>query len=611
MHRNGGFLLVTAIVILVVLSVLALVLTSLSVTNDSAADQDVRGAQALYIADAGLSEASFDLLSPTVYDTASADDRRSCGALAAGLTGVPVGAGAFSVTNGTVYASGATSPVVTLNGNLPAPTATAPTPAIAFSGSAADYGPAGRIMIDGEEIDYSAIAQNASRCGTVPAPCFVGIVRGVDATAAVAHASGTPIAQYQCTVQSQGGVPSVTAPKALRTLTAGVQLQEGWAVGSEESALEGGTTYQSLLQWQGNTWATVAPPAPIAAGASLNAVTCLSYADCWAVGSADLEAVVYGINRFVAPVATALHWNGQSWAQVAVPNAVANHDLDAVACAAYDDCWMVGSFTQTKKKRWTLLYWNGAFTAILPDQVLAAPGSARTLPNKKYEQYDIDGVACASASQCWAVGSLGLASSGSGLNPVLLLEWNGVQWTFAASELPAAVVGGGYDLDAITCLAQGCWAVGSFGARVPVAVYWDAAAGTWTANSPTQGGDLESIACVTVSDCWAGGSWSNGRPTLEHWNGVAWSDQTPPAAVSDIDSISCVNAGDCWAVGSLWQPSGGSELQLLHYDGLTGTWSNLSGDIAIPPGGDAEDLEGIYIVGAHSAPQAGWQEIFP
>ncbi len=592
MHRNGGFLLVTAIVILVVLSVLALVLTDLSATNDSAADQDIRGAQALYIADAGLNEASLGLLSPTVYDTASASNRQSCASIATHLTNVPVGAGTFSVT-GTLYAPGTANAPVTLNGALPAPTAGAPTPAIAFSGSASAYAPAGRIGIDSEEIDYSAIASSSATCKTVPAPCFVGVIRGVDGTAAVAHASGTPIAQYQCTVQSQGGVPNLTAPHALRTLTAALQLQGGWAVGSEDAARLGSASAQDLLQWQSNAWT---PAAPVTA-ASVNAVTCTSDVDCWAVGSADRLAVNSGLTGGT----TALHWNGQTWnAMGPIPNAVIGHDLDAVACAAYNDCWMVGSFTETKKKRWTLLGWNGVFTAIPPDQVLAAPGSTKTLADKKYDQYDIDGVACVSASRCWAVGSLSLAYSGSGLKPTLLLEWNGVQWALATALLPAAVVNGGYDLDAITCLAQGCWAVGSFGRAAPIAVYWDAVTNTWTADSPGQGGDLESISCLTVNDCWAGGSWRTLSPTIEHWNGTAWSLVTPAAAASDVDGISCLNANDCWAVGSM----GTGRLQLLHWDGSA--WSNLSADVA-----KSGDLEGIDLVGSHGAPQAAWAETFP
>ncbi len=595
MRRNGGFLLVTAIVILVVLSIVAVVLTRLSENSDSAADQDVRGAQALYIADAGLNEASLGLLTPTVYDPASTGNRQSCATIAANLTNVPVGAGMFAVT-GTLYAPGGTTAPVTVNGALGAPTASNPTPAIPFTGSAAAYAPAGRIMIDSEEIDYSAISASSTTCGTVPAPCFAGVMRGVDGTVAVAHAGGTPIAQYQCTVQSQGGVPGVAAPRALRTLTGAIQLQGGWAVGSEDAALLG-TPPRDVLQWQSNAWIQQLPP-----GNRLNAVTCTSYADCWAVGSADLKGLVGGAK--VAPVATALQWNGQAWTAQSVPAALRNHDLDGVACISYGNCWMVGAFTQTGNRRWTLLHWTGTFTSLAPSNVLAAPQSTTTLSNKTYLQYDIDGVACASADQCFAVGSLGLAFSekggrlGGGPSPTLLLAWNGAAWALDTKALPGGIAGD--DLDAITCLPQGCWAVGSFGRKKPVAVYWDAANGKWTADSPTKGRDLESIACVTVSDCWAGGSWATGKPVLEHWNGTAWADVTPAAAAADIDGLSCLNANDCWAVGSM----GSGTLQLLHWNGAA--WTNLSADIAT-----RDDLEGIYLIGSRGAPQAAWQETFP
>lgn len=591
--RQGGFLLIAAIVLLIVLSFFALVITDLYVGNTRSGTYHLASGQALFLSEAGLQRAAHGLLSPTVMTPGSTDNRQSCSSINTNLTNVALGTGAFSVTGGNAFYSGdTTNPAMTVSGAL---SATATLIPLANTASLADYAPAGRAMIDREEVNYSAISQNATVCGT--SACLTGVTRGVDGTQAVAHASGTPVGQYQCPVQSQGGVPSLANARGKRVLGEGIQLQEGWAVGSEGSyALN--TPVTTLLRWGGNGW--IDASGAIASN-TLNAITCTSYADCWAVGSANLLGA-FGFVPRPPPVATALHWDGHVWTDLSAtlpggPGGVAKDDLDGVTCVSYGDCWMVGAFT---KKQWAVAHvsWSGAGAPVW--QTYPPP---RGVPKKG----DVDSIACVSTTLCWGVGSVSQQR-------LLLVEWNGTSWSDARAQLPpnGAIRSNNMDLEAITCSTGACWAVGSAGFASAAIAYWSAATGWQDLTGQVAGSmDVEGVTCAAPNSCWAVGSW-NLASTLLYWNGVTWTDQssTIPASISgnffDLDGISCRGLNDCWAVGSILGPilTGRPEITAMHWDGTS--WTDFSG--AMPNG---NDVEGIVLVSPGAHPHAAWQEVFP
>ncbi|MHB1914072.1 MAG: pilus assembly PilX family protein [Acidiferrobacteraceae bacterium] len=607
-RRQRGFLLIAAIVLLVILSFFALVVTDLYVGDTRRSIDHLSSAQAFFLAESGLERATRALLSPTVLTPSSPDNRQSCAAVNTNLTGVAQGAGVFSVTGGTPFYSGdTTNSAMTVNGPL---SATATVIPLANTASLADYAPSGRVMIGQEEIDYSAISPSASVCGT--APCLIGVIRGVDGTTAVAHVSGTPVGQYQCDLSSQGGVPGLTNARGLRTLTQGVELQEAWAVGSEGMSQQSGAAVTTALRWNGSAWtdASAGMPSP-----NLNSIACLNYADCWAVGSANFMSLINGGGP--APVATVVHWNGSSWTNFSgtLPPPIRGDDLDDVACTSYDSCWMVGGYTAGK---WALVHmtWGAPNTPVWTvdtpqNQGLQGPGPG---PGPgKYNSFDIDGVACVNANLCWAVGSLRKAQT-------LLLEWNGTKWSVQTGLLPRGgpIRRNNLDLDAITCSTTACWAVGADqdnrGSRQAAIAYWSAATGWQDLSNEVAGSlDVESVACANANECWATGSLNpNSVTELLYWNGTTWADvsNTIPTAISstfeDLDSIACGAADDCWIVGSIWGPylTGTNGLVALHWDGSS--WTDLSASL---PNGN--DVEGIALTGPGARPRSAWQEVFP
>lgn len=601
--KERGFLLIAAIVLLVILSFFALVVTILYVGDTRRSIDHLSSAQALFLAESGLERGTHALLSPTVMTPSSTDNRQSCQTVATNLTGVGQGAGLFSVTGGTPFYSGdVTNSAVEVKGALSAIATLIP---LTNTAALADYAPSGRVLIDQEQIDYSAISSSSATCGG-SAPCLIGVIRGVDGTLPAAHAAGTPVAQYQCVIQSKGGVASFTNPRGQRTLSDGIQLQEAWAVGSEGNSWQTGGSVTTLLRWTGSAWTDASAGI---ASRNLNAITCINYADCWAVGSANLLRTIYG-GGGPTPVATVAHWNGSSWTNFSgtLPGSVKGGDLDTVTCTSHDNCWMVGSYSLyngigNKCNCWTLVHmygWSGTtplFRAYQPKDLRPKQ------PNGTWDNYDIDSVACMNANECLAVGSYTQ-------NFPLVLEWNGAYWTM----LSAPGWMGGHDLDGVTCTTSECWVVGSTATGQALVAKWTPP-NSWTAYPVANASDVEYVTCVSTDECWAVGSWDgpyavDGTTTLLYWNGASWTNVTSqlPATVAnhDLDGIACGAPDDCWAVGGIWGPylTGTNGLVALHWDGSS--WTDFSASM---PNGN--DVEGIALTGPGARPRSAWQEVFP
>lgn len=117
----------------------------------------------------------------------------------------------------------------------------------------------------------------------------------------------------------------------------------------------------------------------------------------------------------------------------------------------------------------------------------------------------------------------------------------------------------------VSCKSQVCIAVGSYlnvsaKALVPLAEIWNGS--SWSVQStPSPSGAkesyLESVSCVSSTECTAVGSYENSSSTYvtlaEHWNGKEWSIQetkTPTGAKSSsLSGISCASSEACTAVG--------------------------------------------------------------
>src|SRR5207248_5648716 len=124
-------------------------------------------------------------------------------------------------------------------------------------------------------------------------------------------------------------------------------------------------------------------------------VSCTSSTTCTAVGSY--------VNGSFATVSLADRWNGTNWVQQATPNpsGTSNVVLRGVSCASATSCMAVGSFFNAGTSHWELLaeQWNGTSWTI---KTTPAPAGATFAT--------LNGVSCASATACTAVGGYSTTS---------------------------------------------------------------------------------------------------------------------------------------------------------------------------------------------------------
>jgi hypothetical protein len=312
------------------------------------------------------------------------------------------------------------------------------------------------------------------------------------------------------------------------------------AVGDFANAADLALANQAL-HWNGRKWSQVPAPSPggttSGAFSVLNYVRCTSSVDCWAVGD-------YGSHNTSIVLNQALHWNGRRWSPVPIPNPgrtaqAAFDELGAVRCSSPADCWAVGLFAQRPGPenavfRNEALHWNGRrwSQVTTPDP----GGTGATAFNGLF------GVACASSSNCWAIGSYGT----SGVKPQTrlnqALHWNGRKWSQVSAPNPDGTATGASNvlIDATCTSPASCWAVGEYGNRrggtgaiLNQALHWNGR--RWSpVSTPDPGGRangranfLAGIRCPSPASCWAvGDTEAFGHQALNlvlHWNGHRWS----------------------------------------------------------------------------------------
>lgn len=318
----------------------------------------------------------------------------------------------------------------------------------------------------------------------------------------------------------------------------------------------------------GSGWSLVTSPnVSTAQGNYLNAVTCTSASQCWAVG----YSINGGVNQTLIE-----QWNGTSWSVVTSPNSgTANNVLSSVACASATQCWAVGYYFNGSTNQTLIELWDGTSWSI----ITSADHGAN--PNYLY------GVTCSSLSDCWAVGYYGVGPQPKA--QTLIEQFQGMPWAVVSSPnntspgpmstLPNYFLG-------VTCPADGtCWAVGYYNNSSAIdqtlierlsGMAWSIAG---SPNSGMQNNHLNSVTCTSTSDCWAVGYYLNSstdQTLTEHWNGNSWAVVSSPNSGTQntfLNSVTCNSASDCWAVGYVGV-NGGYQTLTEHWDGTA--WSVVS-----------------------------------
>jgi hypothetical protein len=322
-----------------------------------------------------------------------------------------------------------------------------------------------------------------------------------------------------------------------------------WAVGSNWT----GTANQTLTQhWDGTSWAIVASANTVAQYNTLSEVRCTSASNCWTVGTYNSNSANHTLIEW---------WNGSSWAIVASPNSsdTVGNTLSGIDCATASNCWAVGWHIGPGVTQTLFESWNGTAWTIV------------TSPNIDTAETEngLSRVTCLSSSNCWAVGAYyPYGSMGSTPPQNLILHWDGTAW--AVFPLPNTDTTQRNNLSAVTCAsASDCWAVGSYHASTNLAlpaqtliVRWD---GTlWSiVSSPNQNTTadniLSGVTCASARDCWAVGYAvvpGDYQTLIEHWDGSSWTitpSPNHPPGHNELSGVTCRSSNLCWAVGSYYR----------------------------------------------------------
>jgi hypothetical protein len=243
--------------------------------------------------------------------------------------------------------------------------------------------------------------------------------------------------------------------------------------------------------------------------------------------------------------------------------------LNGVACASARDCLAVGADYHTATP--LAKAWNG--TRWRAVSVRLPSGYSLAL---------LDGVACP-RTYCMVVG---VAIKGTA-SEALAETWNGKVWKPVPPPAPA-----GSHLSAVSCLSpKNCVAVGVAGAAHGIGGLltesWNGSKwtrGAISAPARTQGGFLDGVSCATTRFCVATGAvfaGSNGAetPLIEGWNGKDWAIMKPAMPKTTIQTglyaVSCPSPTSCVTVGSGGTTSAGSIGYAEHWNGKD--WALTSG----------------------------------
>ncbi len=281
---------------------------------------------------------------------------------------------------------------------------------------------------------------------------------------------------------------------------------------------------------------------------------------------------------------------GLSW-QVATttdPGGATRTAVDAVSCANPTTCIGVGQSTI-----------GGSAVALV--ETLSSgtwtPTTAGLTPAGATSAV-LNGVACAAAGQCTAVGDY---ADSSNVPHALVETLSGGTWTATTGLDPAGLAGAAFSsvscTDASDCVASG---FGLDSSHLEHALVETLSGGTWT---PSTGLDpagatqaaLTGVSCPDAADCVASGVavTSTGLHALvETLSGGTWTPTTgidPSGATqATLYGVSCAAAGECTATGST-RLSGVTQALIENLAG--GSWTQVT-DLN-PPGSTQATLYGI------------------
>jgi hypothetical protein len=241
-----------------------------------------------------------------------------------------------------------------------------------------------------------------------------------------------------------------------------------------------------------------------------------------------------------------------SWRLTSTPNpsGAKASKLQKVSCTSAAACTAVGRYTNSSGSGQTLAeVWNGT------------EWKEQATPNPtKAKKSALEGVSCASAGACTAVG---VYENSSGTSVPLAESWNGEKWSIQEPPAPTGAKESGlFDVSCTSssaCVAVGAYA-NSAGTYLTLAEGWNGTSWSIEETPPPTGAkfsQLAGVSCTTASACTAAGEYQNSTGTVltvaEVYNGEKWAIQETPkvsgATIAWFEGVSCTSSSACTAVG--------------------------------------------------------------
>lgn len=262
----------------------------------------------------------------------------------------------------------------------------------------------------------------------------------------------------------------------------------------------------------------------------------------------------------------AARWNGRAWRAEPTPSRGHDSRLDGLSCASATSCTAVGAPAEA---------WTGTRWAIIPP---AGP---------------VGSVSCPVPGSCQAVGPPPF-----GTHPAAA-RWDGRTWQAEPVPTPAPAPQN-LTLTSVSCAsARFCMAVGnaSHGTSAqPSPSYGDRTlAEEWNGShwrivptpSPSRASELRGVSCTSATACTAVGSSASEKWALaERWNGTGWAIQRTPninhIGYTVLTAVSCASPAACTAVGTY---NAGAVGIAEHWNGTRWAIQRLP----TPPGAPGED----------------------
>jgi hypothetical protein len=328
-----------------------------------------------------------------------------------------------------------------------------------------------------------------------------------------------------------------------------------------------------------------------------------TYASSYTAGDASVSCVKSDFCMAVgsgAGAATAELWNGASWSALTMPTVANSTDssLASVSCVNTNFCVAVGLSIVSGDTE-LIEQWGGSGWSVVQGTTTSSTPMF------------LNGVSCTSDTFCMAGGYDNLKQ---GPSPYVE-ELDGSTWSGA--PLPVA---SGYSYAAVRsasctsrsfCMMGGNELPSSATSSSPAAWSWNGS--SWTATttpSSTQTTALYGLSCTKRSFCVGVGSTS--PPTISYsnvvlsWNGSSWTTATgvpTPTGGGQLQSVSCVSARSCTAVGTVGTFNSGDQVLYLH----RGAWTQATAPAG--PAGSTTTLAGVDCVRHWACVAAGTSSV--